>query len=154
MRFTHAFKQPDPHMALAVDATGRLWGLWTQDGAVWAARSRSHGAHFGAAVHAMAPGSVYQLEAGALPNGSVDAVVNTGSNLQDQRLLPGLTVKVSKASARVLDDGVPVAGATVKGGGRTLKTNAAGTVSLAGVKRHALMAVSAAGYTPTGFRVP
>ena len=154
VRFVHAFKQPDPHMALSVDAAGRLWALWTQDGAVWAARSRTHGASFGAAVHAAAPGSVYQLEAGALPNGSVDAVVNTGSNLQDQRLLPGLTVKVAKVAARVLDDGFPVAGATVKGGGRTLKTNAAGIVTLAGVRRHAAMAVSAPGYTPTGFRAP
>ncbi len=152
--FTHAFKQPDPHMALAVDDTGRLWALWTQDGAVWAARSRSAGAHFGAAVHVKAPGSVYQLEAGALHSGSVDAVINTGSNLQDQQLLPGLTVKATKTAVRVLDDGFAVAGATVKGGGKTLKTNASGTVSLVGIKRHALLAVSAAGYTPTGFRVP
>jgi len=154
VRFAHAFKQPDPHMALSVDAAGRLWALWTQDGAVWGARSRSQGAHFGAAVHVKAPGSVYQLEAAGLPNGSVDAVINTGSNLQDQRLLPGLTVKATKGSARVLDDGFPVAGATVKGGGKTLKTNAAGSVSLAGVKPHAPMAVSAPGYTPTGFRAP
>jgi hypothetical protein len=154
VRFAHSFKQPDPHMALSVDAAGRLWALWTQDGAVWAARSRTHGASFGAAVHLEAPGSVYQLEGGALPNGAVDAVVNTGSNLQDQRLLPGLTVKVTKVAARVLDDGFPVAGATVRGGGKTLKTNAAGTVSLAGVRRHAALAVAAAGYTPTGFRAP
>ena len=154
VRFAHAFKQPDPHMALSVDDTGRLWALWTQDGAVWAARSRSAGAHFGAAVHVKAPGSVYQLEAGALHDGSVDAVINTGSNLQHQRLLPGLTVKATRAAARVLDDGFAVAGATVKGGGKTLKTSAAGTVSLAGVKRHTLMAVSAPGYTPTGFRMP
>jgi hypothetical protein len=110
--------------------------------------------HFGAAVHVTAPGSVYQLEAGAFPNGSVDAVIKTGANLQDQRLLPGLTVKVTKTAARVLDDGFPVAGATVKGGGQTLKTNGAGTVSLAGVKRHARMAVAVAGYAPTSFRVP
>jgi hypothetical protein len=154
VRFAHAFKQPDPHMALSVDDTGRVWALWTQDGAVWAARSRSAGAHFGAAVHVKAPGSVYQLEAGAIHNGSVDAVVNTGSNLQDQRLLPGLTVKATRAAARVLDDGFPVAGATVKGGGRTLKTNTAGTVSLSGIKPRTRLAVSAAGYTPTGFKVP
>ncbi len=63
-------------------------------------------------------------------------------------------MKATKLAARVLDDGLPVAGATVKGGGKTLKTNAAGTVSLAGIKPHARMAVSAPGYTPTGFRVP
>ncbi len=154
VRFTHAFKQPDPHMALSVDSSGRLWALWTQDGAVWAARSRTHGVSFGAAVHTIAPGSVYQLEAGALPNGSVDTVVNTGSNLQDQVLLPGLAVKATKVVARVLDDGFAVKGATVKGGGKTLKTNAAGTVSLAGLKARAQMAVSAPGYAPTSFRVP
>ena len=102
----------------------------------------------------MAPGSVYQLEAGALPNGSVDAVVNTGSNLQDQVLLPGLTVKDTKLIARILDDGFAVKGATVKGGGKTLKTGAAGTVSLVGLKHHTQMAVSAPGYAPTSFRVP
>ena len=63
-------------------------------------------------------------------------------------------MKATKAAARVLDDGFPVAGATVKGGGRTLKTNAAGTVRLSGIKPRTQMAVSAAGYTPTGFRVP
>jgi len=154
VRFAHVFRQPDPHMALAVDAAGRLWALWTQDGAVWAARSRTAGASFGAAAHAMAPGSVYQLEAGALANGSVDAVVNTGSNLQDQRLLPGLTVNVTKTAARVLDDGFAVKGATVKGGGKTLKTGAAGTVSLVGLKPRAQMSVSAPGYEPASFRVP
>ena len=143
VRFAHAFKQPDPHMALTVDSAGRVWALWTQDGAVWAARSRNHGTTFGAAVDTMAPGSVYQLEAGALANGSVDAVVNTGSNLQDQVLLPGLTVKDSKVTARILDDGFAVRGVTVKGGGKTLKTGAAGTVSLVGLKPHTRMIVSA-----------
>ncbi len=154
VKFAHAFKQPDPHMALAVDGANRLWAVWTQDGAVWAARSRTAGVNFGAAVHAMAPGSVYQLEAGALHNGDVDAVVNTGSNLQHQVLLPGLTVKATKTAARILDDGFAVKGATVKGGGRTLKTNAAGTVSLVGIKARAQMSVSAGGYAPTSFRVP
>jgi hypothetical protein len=154
VRFSGIYAQPDPAMALSVDASGRLWALWTRQNSVWAARSRSHGAHFGAAVRVAKPGSVYQLEAAARPDGSVDAVVNTGSNLQEQRLLAGLTVVATKTAARVLDDGVPVAGAAVKGGGKTLKTSGAGTVSLAGVKPHALMAVSAAGYAPTGFRVP
>jgi hypothetical protein len=154
VRFAGKYSQPDPHMALSVDASGRLWGVWTRQGAVWAARSRSHGAHFGAAVHVAEPGSVYQLEAGARPDGSVDAVANTGSNLQAQRLLPGLTVVASRTSARVLDDGFAVSGATLKGGGRTLHTNPAGRASLAGVKAHAFVSVSASGYTSTGFRVP
>jgi hypothetical protein len=154
VKFTGKYAQPDPAMALSVDASGRLWAVWTRAGSVWAARSRSHGAHFGAAVHVAKPGSTYQLEAGARPDGSVDVVANTGSNLQSQRLLPGLTVSASGGFARVSDDGFPVAGATLKGGGKTLKTNAAGRAKLAGVKRRTLLAVLASGYAATSLRTP
>jgi hypothetical protein len=154
VRFTGTYPQPDPAMALSVDASGRLWAVWTRGGTLYAARSRSHGAHFGAAVHVAKPGSVYQLEAGARPDGSVDVVANTGSALQSQRLLPGLTATAAGGFARVTDDGFAVAGATVKGGGRTLHTSAAGRVSLAGIKRHTAMSVTASGYTGTSFRVP
>jgi hypothetical protein len=154
VKFPGKYPQPDPAMALSVDASGRLWAVWTRGGSVWAARSRSHGAHFGAAVHVAKPGSTYQLETGARPDGSADVVANTGSNLQSQRLLPGLSVSASGGFARVLDDGFPVAGATLRGGGRTLHTNAAGKARLAGIKRHTAMAVSAAGYMAASFRTP
>jgi hypothetical protein len=154
VKFTGTYAQPDPAMALSVDASGRLWAVWTRAGSIWAARSRSAGAHFGAASHVAKPGSVYQLEAGARPDGSVDVVANTGSALQSQRLLPGLTVAASGGFARVTDDGFPVAGATLKGGGRTLHTNAAGRASLKGIKRHTRLAVSAMGYTATSLRTP
>ncbi len=149
-----SFSGADPLMALSTDGANRVWAVWTRQGAVWAARSRSGGAHFGAAVHVALPGSGYQLEAGARPDGSVDAVVNTGSNLQLQRLLPGLTVVGSRSSARVLDDGFPVVGATLKGGGKTLHSNGQGRASLVGLRPHAALSVSASGYTPAGFRVP
>jgi hypothetical protein len=152
VRFVGHYPQPDPHMALSVDANGRLWTVWTRQGVVWAARSRSHGAHFGAPVHVAQPGSVYQLEAGARLDGSVDVVANTGSNLQEQRLLPGLTVVASAVAARVLDDGFPVAGATLRSGGRTVRTNAAGRADVSGFRRQALVAVTASGYAPTAFR--
>ena len=154
VRFTGKYPKPDPHMALGVDASNRLWAVWTRQKAVWAARSRSHGAHFGAAVHVAEPGSVYQLEAGARPDGSVDVVANTGSSLQSQRLLPGLTVTGSRSAARVLDDGFPLAGVTLRGGGRTLHTNAQGRASLAGVKPHTALSVTTPGYAPAAFRVP
>ena len=154
VRFGGKYPQPDPAMALSVDASGRLWAVWTRAGSVWAARSRSHGAHFGAAVHVAKPGSTYQLEAGARPDGSVDVVANTGSNLQSERLLAGLTVAAAGGFARVSDDGFAVVGATLKGGGKTLKTNASGRASLAGVKHRTAMSVSAAGYTATSFRTP
>ncbi len=90
-----SFSGNEPLMALAVDSANRLWAVWTQGGSVWAARSRSAGAHFGASVHVGESGSAYQLEAAANADGSVDAIVNTGSSLQSQRLLPGLTVQGS-----------------------------------------------------------
>jgi hypothetical protein len=154
VRFAGKYSQPDPHMALAADSSNRLWAVWTRQGAVWAARSRSHGAHFGAAVHVGEPGSVYQLEAGARPDGSVDVVANAGANLQLQHLLPGLTAVASAGSVRVLDDGFPVAGATIRGGGRTLHTNSAGRASLAGLRHGTRLSVSAPGYTGTSARVP
>jgi len=155
VRFTGRYAQPDPHMALSVDSTERLWAVWTKQGAVWAARSRSHGRDFGAAVHVVEPGSVYELEAGARPDGAVDVVANTGSNLQEQRLLPGLTVSASRTAVRVLDDGFPVAGASVVGGGKTGHTNGAGRASFAKkLKKGTLLRVSAGGYTPTSARVP
>ena len=61
---------------------------------------------------------------------------------------------MTKTAARVLDDGFAVKGATVKGGGKTLKTGATGTVSLVGLKPRAQMSVSAPGYEPASFRVP
>ena len=154
VKFAGKYAQPDPAMALSVDASGRVWAVWTRAGSVWAARSRSHGAHFGAAVHVAKPGSVYQLEAGARPDGSVDVVANTGSKLQSQRLLPGLSVSAGGGFARVTDDGFPVAGATLKGGGKTLKTNAAGRAGFAGLRKRTAMFVTAAGYAATSFRTP
>jgi len=142
------FTGDEPLLALAVDDANRLWAVWTQAGAVWAARSRSHGAHFGATVHLTLPGSAYALEAGARPDGSVDAIVNNGSALVQQRLLPGLTVQPVAHGVRVLDDGFPVAGAVVHGGGKTVTTGASGAANLGTVASHTAVAVTAAGYTP------
>ncbi|HEY3922422.1 MAG TPA: hypothetical protein VGL76_09945 [Gaiellaceae bacterium] len=151
------FTGNEPLTALAVDASGRLWAVWTQGGSVWAARSRSHGAHFGAAVHVASPGSTYALEAAARTDGLVDAIVNNGSSLQTERLLPGLTVQVTTQGARVLDDGFPVAGATVRAGGGSTKTNAAGLASFDGLPHlapHTVVSVTATGYAPAGGTTP
>ena len=145
---TGRFSGNEPLLALATDASGRLWAVWTQGGSVWAARSRSHGAHFGAAVHVALHGSGYDLEAAAAPDGSVTAVVNNGSTLVEQRLLPGLTVQPVAHAVRVLDDGFPVAGAVVHGGGKTVTTGASGTANLGGVASHTAVSVTAVGYTP------
>ncbi len=146
--------------ALAVEPDGYLWALWKAGGTIRAARSRSHGAHFGAQVHVALPSgaSVYELEALAR-NGSVDAIVNTQSGgLVAQRLLPGLGVSVGKVGktwfVKVVDDGFGVPGATLKGGGRTLHTAASGRASLAALKKGTLVRVTHTGYVGTAFRVP
>ena len=97
-----------------------------------AARSRSHGMHFGATVSAAldrtrrtrSPRSASR----AAP-GTVDVVVNTGSSLVEQSFQPGLSVRVFKKAKKVgkktvvtwwaqaLDDGFGVPGATFSAAG-------------------------------------
>ena len=142
----------DPHMAIAAEPDGSVWALWTRDGAVRAERSRTHGATFGALVTTALPvgqSVAYQLEALARP-GSVEAFVNLGSTLVHTKILPGLTVRATRKLATVLDDSFPVKGAHVG----TKTTDAKGHVSIANIKAHTFLRVTAAGYTPTGFRVP
>ena len=67
--------------------------------------------------------------------------------------LPGLAVTVTKKTATVLDDGFGVK-ATLKGGGKTVVTNGAGTASLAKFKRHTRVVAGAPGYAPASFKVP
>jgi hypothetical protein len=154
--FRGAFAGPEPHMALAVDAADRLWVVWTQGGKLHAARSRSHGVHFGATVTVSEPGTVYQLAAAGVAAGvgSAEVVVNTGNGLVAQPLHPGLSVRVyrkGKATwAQALDDGFGVGGARLRIGGRTIATNASGAAK---VPRGRGVA-SAAGYVSASFRVP
>jgi len=138
--FRGPFSGGDPHMALALDASDRLWIVWTQNGAVHAARSRSHGQHFGAAVSIAVPGTAYQVSAAGIDGapGSADVTVNTGATVLEQTLRPGLSVRVSRTTKKVgrrkvvtrwaqaLDDGVPVPTATFRIAGRTLHADASG----------------------------
>jgi hypothetical protein len=127
-------------MALAVDAQDRLWVFWTSGAAVHAARSRSHGAHFGATVTAAMPATAHGIAAVAVAGtpGSATVVVNTGTSLIEQQLQPGLSVRVTKTTKKVgklkivtrwaqaLDDGFAVSTATFRIAGRTYHANAAG----------------------------
>lgn len=160
------FAGPDPRMALAVDASNRLWALWTKGGAVWGARSRTSAKSFGAAVRVAAPGSVFHVEGLARPDGSVLAVVNTGSGLASTRLLPGLSVRLFATTAhagektivthwaQALDDSFGVGGATFAAGGRSVHADASGKAKLTALPRHKAASVSASGYASTGFRTP
>lgn len=153
------FGSPDPHMALAVDPANRLWAVWTRGGAVWAARSRTAGASFGAAARSSLPGrrSCYRLAAlatGAGLDAFLDLSGNPGTAIWTQHLLPGLTVVVGKTAVRVLDDGFPVRGAKLRGVGHRAKTNAKGEARLAGFPSRGLVRVTAPGYAPAVFITP
>lgn len=147
------FAGADPHMALAADTANRLWAVWTQGGAVHARRSRSAARHFGAAAAVSFPGTVYQLAAIELPGGGVDVFANDGSRLSHQTFLPVLTVKATRKSAHVTDDGFGVK-ATLRGGGHVARTNAAGVAKLTGFRRGTRLTVGAPGYAPTFVKVP
>jgi len=154
--FRGPFSGPEPHMALAVDRSDRLWVVWTQGGRVHAARSRTHGLNFGAAVSAAEPGTVYELSVAGVAAGvgTADVVLDTGTTLMAQSFKPGLSVRVTKKGkahyAQALDDGFGVAGATFRIGGRTIKANAAGKAKVPSGRGTA----SASGYVSASFRVP
>jgi hypothetical protein len=161
--FRGSFVGGDPHMALSVDSQDRLWIVWTGGGAVHAARSRSHGQHFGATVTVPVTGSMYQVSAvgtGGNP-GTVDVLVNTGANLIEQSFQPGLSVRVTKKVkkvgkkklvshfARALDDGFAVPTATFRIGGLTIHANASGSAKVPAGSGKA----AAPGYVGASFRV-
>jgi hypothetical protein len=158
--FHGPFSGGDPHAALTVDHQNRLWLVWTGGGAVHAARSRSHGAHFGATVSAALPGTAYQISAVALDGdpGSVDVVANTGSSLVARTFRPGLSVRVTRTKkhkvvtrwAQALDDGFPVATASFTVGGRRVHANAAGKAKVPAGRGQA----AAPGYAGASFRAP
>src|SRR5262249_13200135 len=66
VNFSGPFTGGDPHMVLTLDAQDRLWVVWSQNGAVHAARSRSHGQHFGAVVSVPVGGTIYQVSAAGI----------------------------------------------------------------------------------------
>jgi hypothetical protein len=165
--FPGPFSDPDPHLALAVDPQDWVWAVWTQNGALHAARSRSHGAHFGAIVTATLPATTHELSAlglGGSP-GTVEVAVNTGTSLIEQQLQPGLSVRVYKQTkktggktvvtwwAQALDDGFGVPGATFTAGARRLHGDATGRAKLVGLKPGRAKA-AAAGYAGASFTVP
>jgi hypothetical protein len=154
--FRGPFSGPEPHLALAVDGSDRLWVVWTQGGKVHAARSRTHGLSLGAAVGAAEPGTVYELSAAGVAAGvgTADVVLDTGTALMAQSFQPGLSVRVTKKGkahyAQALDDGFGVAGARFRIGGRTIKANASGKAKVPSGRGTA----SASGYVSASFRVP
>jgi hypothetical protein len=167
--FGGGFGGGDPHMALTVDPQDRVWAVWTQQGKLRAARSRSHGMHFGATVAVRLPGTAYELSALGLQGtpGTVEVVVNAGSTLIEQKIQPGLSVHVYKKTKKVgkkrvviwwaqaLDDGFGVPGATFSAQGRRAHGDASGRAQLTGAGFRAGSAKAAApGYAGAAFSIP
>jgi hypothetical protein len=162
MQVRAKFTGGDPHMALSVDPSDRLWAAWTGQGRVHVTRSRTHAAHTGAVVTAKVSGTAYDLSAVGLPGkvGMVDVIVNTGTSLVEQKLEPGLSVrayrKVKKVHKKLvvthyvqaLDDLTPVGGATFRIGGHTYHANGKGTAKVPAGHGTA----AAAGYVGASFR--
>ena len=157
------------HLVLTVDQQDRVWLVWTHNGSLYAARSRSHGMHFGATVHVALPGTAHALSTLGLAGdpGSVDVVVNTGTSLEQQELRPGLSVRVFKSVkhvgakkivavwAQALDDGFGVPGVTFSAPGCRAHGDASGRAQLtrAGC-RHGAAKAAAPGYVRAAFEVP
>jgi len=152
------------HLALTFEPRhDKLWIVWTRNGYLWAARARHPaGAFAPTVVKTRIPGgrTAYGVEA-VSAGGSVDAYLNlggvSGSGLWRTRLLPGMHVSVVRGRhphAIVTDDLVPVAGAVLRGGERSVRTNTRGRASLKGFRHHAVVRVRHGGYAPTTFRVP
>jgi len=150
------------HANVAAAPDGRLWLMWEQSGTIYAARTNKAATKAGA-VNALKPaggGTIYRLN-GEGSAGPLDLIANLQAGGQQglwhQQVWPKLQLTASTRTVgagrtitfRVLDAGDPVAGSTVKAGGKTLKTAANGTATLRGAPAGSVKAtVSKAGYAP------
>jgi hypothetical protein len=147
------------HANAAAAPEGRLWLMWDQGGTIHATRTNRSATRVGPVTTLRAPGSrtVFQLS-GEGSAGPLDAVVNDGKGLWHQQIWPRLSLTGKRAGKtivfRVLDAGDPVAAATVKAGGKTLKTVANGTATLGNAPSGKVQAAaSKAGYAPASASV-
>jgi len=128
------------HANIASAPEGRLWLMWEQNGTIFAARTNRAASTLGAVNAIRPPGgaSIYRLN-GEGSAGPLDLIANMqaagGQALWHQQVWPKLSLSGSRSGTkmvfRVTDAGDAVAGATVKAGGKTLKTNATGRATLA-----------------------
>jgi hypothetical protein len=148
---------------LAAGPDGRMWLVWVLNGAVYATRTNHAANRVGPVTRLKPPGSgsVYELDGeGSL--GPLELFVNDGTGLWHQQVRPKLQLKATSKKAgkgrvvtfRVRDAGDPVAGATVKAGGRTLRTAGNGTATLRQARPVAVKAAaSKAGYVSASLTV-
>jgi hypothetical protein len=147
------------HANVAAAPEGRLWLMWEVNGTVFAARTNRAATRVGGVNALRAPGSrtVYRLN-GEGSAGPLDLLVNDGSGFWHQQVQPKLQLAATSRKAgkgrvvtfRVLDAGDPVAAATVRAGGRRLRTSAKGTATLRQAKSARVTATaSKPGYAPS-----
>jgi hypothetical protein len=150
------------HANIAAAPEGRLWLMWEQNGTIYAARTNRAATKLGA-VNALRPPSgatIYRLN-GEGSAGPLDLIANVQAggtqNFWHQQVWPRLSLTATSRRTgntrtitfRVADAGDPVAAATVKAGGKTLRTAANGTATLRGAPAGRVKAtVSKAGYAP------
>lgn len=156
---------------ISVDAVGRVWAVWESRDVVRASRSNPDVSSFGRVVDLGSPRSSGTASAGDVlvdgtgPGPGADVVVNTGSGLQHQEVLAGLTLQATPTRLevgrrqtvrlRVTDAGEPVAGARVSIGRARCATSGEGTCSVRlRPERGRLVARAAAeGYTDATLRL-
>ena len=151
------------HANVAAAPEGRLWLMWEQNGTIYAARTNRAASRLGA-VNAVRPpsgASIYRLN-GEGSAGPLDLIANMqaagGQALWHQQVWPKLSLTGSRSGTkivfRVTDAGDAVAGAAVKAGGRTLKTDGAGRATLADAPAGRVRATaSKAAYAPANAAV-
>jgi len=127
------------HANVAAAPEGRLWLMWEQNGTIFATRTNRTATKVGGVNAIRVPGgaSIYRLN-GEGSAGPLDLIANMSSGgqfLWHQQVWPKLLVSGKRAGKTlvftVTDAGDPVAAATVKAGGKTLKTAANGRAVLA-----------------------
>jgi len=134
------------HVNVAAAPEGRLWLIWEQRGTISSPRTNKAATKVGPVtkLHPPGGGTIFRLN-GEGSAGPLDVIANVqagGQALWHQQVLPRLQLTSSTRKTgtgrtitfRVLDAGDPVAGATVKAGGSTLRTAANGTATLRQVK--------------------
>lgn len=127
------------HANVAAAPEGRLWLMWEQNGTIFATRTNRAATKVGGVNAIRAPGgaSIYRLN-GEGSAGPLDLIANMSSGgqfLWHQQVWPKLLVSGKRGGKTIVftvsDAGDPVAAATVKAGGKTLKTAANGRATLA-----------------------
>ncbi len=141
--------------------------MWEQNETIFAARTNKTATRVGA-VNALKPpsgGTIYRLN-GEGSSGPLDLIANLQAGGQQgfwhQQVWPKLSLtSATRATGsgrtitfRVLDAGDPVAGATVKAGGKSLKTAGNGQATLKQASNARVKATaSKAGYAPASATV-